>query len=109
VTASPTDIIPHLRPDEQKLKGIHIGRWRVEVSTSRDNNDEKRSAEHDREARVATEGPMVVIDGLLDVGPRSGAGGAQGVAPKYSFGMKLGLRSRPMGRCVLSYKSFLAH
>lgn len=107
-TASPADIIPHLRLEE-KLKGMHIGRWRVEVSPLPGDNDEKRTAEHDREAHVTTEGPMVVIDGLLDVGLGSGAAGAagaQGVTPKYSFGMKLGLRSRPMGRCALSFKSF---
>jgi hypothetical protein len=105
-TASPADIIPNLRLKEQKLKGMHAGRWRVELPPSRDNNDEKRASEHGREAHITTEGPMVIIDGLLDVGSGSNAAGAHGVMPKYSFGMKLGLRSRPMGRCVPSYKSF---
>ena len=103
-TASPADIIPHLRLDDQKLKGMHMGRWRVEDSLSRDKDGGKSIAEQDRETCLTTEGPMVIVDGLLDVGSGLGVAGAQGVTPKYSFGMKLGLRSRPIGRCVLSYK-----
>lgn len=105
-TASPAEIIPHLRLDDHKLKGMHTGRWKVEASAT---IDKKRgTSEEDDGDRPTYDGPMVIIEGLLDIGAGSATDGA-GVLPKYTFTMRLGLRSKPTGRWnkldILDYSS----
>jgi hypothetical protein len=72
---------------------MHVGQWTLELPWGDADRDRGRQGEDD--------GPVVIVDGLLDVGLGGTAGAttsATPMTPKYSFKMKLGLRSKPVGR-----------
>ena len=94
-TASPQQIIPHLKLDAPLTKGMHVGQWTLELPWD-DADGEKQGGRQGED-----DGPVVVVDGLLDVGlggTASAATNSTTMTPKYSFRMKLGLRSKPIGR-----------
>lgn len=98
-TASPQQIIPYLKLDAPLAKGIQVGQWTLELPSDEDVTKPQNDAED-----VDDRGPTVIVDGLLDVGLGGAAGTstAAAVTPKYSFRMRLGLRSKPVGRYVLN-------
>jgi hypothetical protein len=76
-----------------------VGQWTLELPWD-DADGEKQ-----RGGQGKDDGPVVVVDGLLDVGlggPASAATSSTTMTPKYSFRVRLGLRSKPIGR----YASF---
>ncbi|PVF98089.1 hypothetical protein CPB86DRAFT_387149 [Serendipita vermifera] len=106
-TASPQEIIPRLRLDAHGLKGLSIGQWRLDTGLTR--TKDKRAPLDDFDGPHHEDGPIVIIEDLLDTtwtAPTQshalhGSGTQQNSAPtgpKYSFSMRLGLRSRPLGR-----------
>ena len=72
---------------------MHVGQWTLELPWG-DADGEKQSG-----GQGEDDGPVVVVDGLLDVGlGASTTTSATAMTPKYSFRMRLGLRSKPTGR-----------
>jgi hypothetical protein len=85
--ASSREVIALLRTDGPRVKGLRIGRWRVEEQKV------------DNGAGEGTEA-VVVLTGLMDAA-FLGHGNAPHADAKYTFAMRLGLRTKPLGRCVL--------
>ncbi|CCA71159.1 related to F-box protein pof7 [Serendipita indica DSM 11827] len=94
-TLSPQQIIPLLTLENatlasggQRVKGLSMGQW--ELHTVDESGGSK-----------GPDGPYVTIDNILD--------SSHGSAPKYAFSMRLGLRSKPVGRWnkldILNYSS----
>jgi hypothetical protein len=77
-----------------------MGQWTLELPS--DDADGEKQGSRPGEG----DGPVVVVDGLLDVGlggSASAGASATTMTPKYSFRMKLGLRSKPIGRYAPSF------
>lgn len=89
--ASSREVISLLRTDGPHMKGLRIGRWRVEEQ-KRDDGGEGTEA-------------IVVLTGLMDAA-FLGHGNAPNANAKYTFTMRLGLRTKPLGRYA-SYSSVL--
>lgn len=83
-TASSQEVVSLLRPDGPHIKGLRIGRWRVE--------------EQPTENGQGTE-PIVMLTGLMDAGVL-GHGNTTTADAKYTFTMRLGLRTKPLGRYI---------
>ena len=95
-TASPQQIIPQLGLDAPLAKGIQVGQWTLELPAEDGTGVPQKDDEEAQER-----GPVVIVDGLLEVGLGGTSGAnAPSVTPKYSFRMRLGLRSKPTGRYV---------
>ncbi|KAG8749748.1 hypothetical protein FRC14_001130 [Serendipita sp. 396] len=100
-TVSPQQVIPLLTlanagvlGSGQRLKSLSVGRWRLHHG---------RGGESDGDPSLLEAGPYISIDGLSDSGQSST------VTLKYTFSMRLGLRSKPIGRWnkldILHYSS----
>ncbi|KIM26198.1 hypothetical protein M408DRAFT_197300 [Serendipita vermifera MAFF 305830] len=104
-TATPQQIIPHLKLDSP-AKGMQVGQWSLELPSD---ESEKPGVKDDEESEER--GPVVIVDGLLDMGTgaSSSTTSTTPATPKYSFRMRLGLRSKPTGRWnkldILRYES----
>ncbi|KAG8832964.1 hypothetical protein FRC17_000231 [Serendipita sp. 399] len=103
-TSSPQQIIPLLNLANagaiglgHKVKGMSVGRWKLYYGGDVEGNED------DTDHELLKGGPYISIDGLLDSNPTAS------VTPKYSFSMRLGLRSKPIGRWnkldILRYSS----
>lgn len=71
-----------------------------------DIHEKRRAGSEFEEQRDHWEGPIVRIDGLLDTGGVNATPSEGGATPKYTFGMRLGLKSRPLGRFVPAHLFF---
>lgn len=85
-TMTPSQVIPLLKLDGSRMKGLHVGQWYMKESALYESSE-----------------PELVIEGLLEasgtsVGPVINPLTVGNVDAKYSFRMQLALKSRPLGR-----------